>query len=299
MQVGFIGLGSMGGGMAARLIGAGHMLTVYNRSKAKAEALLKQGARLAATPTEAAQGDVVITMLADDRAVEQVAFGDDGILAALKPGAIHVSMSTISLALAERLAKAHRDKRQHFISAPVFGRPDAAAAGKLFIVAAGAKDAVAACRPLFEAMGQRTFELAEQPEKASLAKLTGNFLIAAVIEGLAEALALVGKAGIDRAAFLELLTSTLFGAPIYKTYGGLIVDERYAPAGFRAALGYKDAGLALAAARQLEVPMPFASLIADRFLTLIAGGGAELDWSALGLLAKRDAGEAETLRPGE
>jgi 3-hydroxyisobutyrate dehydrogenase-like beta-hydroxyacid dehydrogenase len=297
MQVGFIGLGSMGSGIAARLIEAGHTVAVYNRNAVKAEPLVKMGARLAASPAEAARGEAVITMLADDHAVEHVVFGDEGILAALKPGAIHISMSTISVALVERLERAHRDKGQRLVSAPVFGRPDLAASGKLFVLAAGETEAVATCEPLFAAIGQRTFEVADEPAKANLVKLAGNFLISAVIEGLSEALALVGKAGLDKAAFLDLLTSTLFGAPVYKTYGGLIVDERYQPAGFRAELGLKDAALALAAAKALKVPMPLASLISDRFLTLIAGGGAKLDWSALGLLAKRDAGETETLRP--
>jgi 3-hydroxyisobutyrate dehydrogenase-like beta-hydroxyacid dehydrogenase len=157
MQVGFVGIGRMGSGMAANLLAAGHALTVYNRSAAKAEALVGKGATLATTPAEAARGEVVITMLADDRAVEQAVFGRDGILDALPRGAIHLSMSTISFALAERLAAAHRDKGQEFVAAPVFGRPDAAAAAKLFIVAAGRSEAVARCQPLLDALGQRSF----------------------------------------------------------------------------------------------------------------------------------------------
>jgi 3-hydroxyisobutyrate dehydrogenase-like beta-hydroxyacid dehydrogenase len=291
MQVGFIGIGRMGSGMAANLLAAGQALTVYNRSPAKAEVLVGKGARRADTPADAARGDVVITMLANDDAVEQVVFGDGGILAALAAGAIHLSMSTISFALAERLAAAHREMDQGFVAAPVFGRPDAAAAAKLFIVAAGPKEAVSRCQPLFDALGQRIFVVAEAAPTANLVKLSGNFLIAAVIEGLAEAVALVSKAGVDRTQYVEILTSTLFGAPVYKTYGALIAEERFHPAGFKAELGYKDVQLALAAAKDLEAPMPMASLIADRFLALVASGGGGLDWSALALIAKRDAGQ--------
>ena len=295
MQVGFIGLGGMGSGMAANLLKAGHALTVYNCTAAKAEALVGDGAALAKIPGEAARGDVVITMLADDAAVEAVVFGSDGVLAGLKPGAIHISMSTISVALAERLAAAHRGAGQRFVSAPVFGRPEAAAAAKLFIVAAGEPQAVQFCQALFDALGQRTFVIADEPPKANLVKLSGNFLIAAVIETLGEAFALVGKAGIDRADYLDILTNTLFGAPVYETYGSLIAEERYAPPGFKAKLGFKDIRLALGAAEALQVPMPVASLLRDRFLTLLASGGGDLDWSALAALASRDAGELSPL----
>jgi 3-hydroxyisobutyrate dehydrogenase-like beta-hydroxyacid dehydrogenase len=297
MQVGLIGLGRMGSGMAANLLAAGQELTVYNRTPAKADSLVGKGARLAKTPGDAARGQVVITMLADDRALEQVVFDKGGILDALAPGAIHVSMSTISVALAERLAAAHRDKGQEFVAAPVFGRPDAAASAKLFIVTAGKPEAVAVCQPLFDVLGQRTFIVSHEAPKANLVKLSGNFLISSVIESLGEAVALVGKAGIDRRQYVELLTATLFGAPVYKTYGALIAEERYQPAGFKAELGYKDVQLALGAAKTLQVPLPMASLISDRFLALIAGGGGALDWSALGLLAKRDAGEPTALTP--
>jgi 3-hydroxyisobutyrate dehydrogenase-like beta-hydroxyacid dehydrogenase len=293
MQVGFIGLGNMGSGMAVNLLKDGHALAVYNRTPAKAEALVAEGATLAKTPREAARGDVAITMLADDAAVESVVFGAEGVLAGLKTLSIHISMSTISVALAERLASAHQAAGQRFVAAPVFGRPDAAAAGKLFIVAGGEPKTVQACQPLFDALGQRTFVIADEPPKANLVKLSGNFLIAAVIETLGEAFALVGKAGIDRARYLDILTGTLFAAPAYKTYGGIIA--RYAPPGFKARLGFKDIHLALAAAEALQVPMPVASLLRDRFLTLLATGAGDLDWSALAALAGRDAGEPSSL----
>jgi 3-hydroxyisobutyrate dehydrogenase-like beta-hydroxyacid dehydrogenase len=290
MRVGFIGLGNMGAGMAANLIKAGHQLVVYNRSPDKAAGLREHGATVADTPAAASAGDAVITMLADDHAVESVAFGDGGIVQALPSGAVHISCSTISVALSRRLTKAHADAGQRFVAAPVFGRPDAAASAKLFVVAAGAADTLDHVRPLFEAIGQRTFVMSDQPEAANLVKLSGNFLIASVIESLGEAIALIGKGGVDPHAYLDMLTSTLFNAPVYRTYGGLIVDQKFEPAGFAAPLGLKDIRLALAAGEDLRVPLPLASLLRDRFLTLLAHGGDTLDWSAVGGLAAKDAG---------
>lgn len=290
MQVGFIGLGHMGSAIAANLLKAGHDVTVYNRTRAKAEALATQGANVASTPDEASKGDAVFTMLADDKALESVVFDADGILASLKRGAIHISSSTISTALSKRLAEAHTRAGQRYVAAPVLGRPDAAAAAKIYIVAAGATDAVKAVTPLFDAIGQRTFVISEQAEAANVVKLSVNFLIATVIESLGETMALTGKAGIDKHDFLDVLTSTLFGAPIYKTYGNLIADEKFSPAGFAAPLGLKDVRLALAAGEELRVPLPIASLLRDRFLTLLANGGDDLDWSAVGGLAAKDAG---------
>jgi 3-hydroxyisobutyrate dehydrogenase-like beta-hydroxyacid dehydrogenase len=290
MKVGIIGLGHMGAGMASNLLKAGHEVTVYNRTPAKAEALVAQGAKVAASIADACRGDAVITMLANDEAVEGVVLGASGVIASLPAGAVHVSSSTISVALSKRLAEAHRKAGQRYAAAPVFGRPNMAAAGQLFIIAAGEPSAIEAAAPLFEAMGQRTFIVSETPEAANLIKLSGNFLGAAVMESLGEAMALVGKAGIDKRQYLEILTSTLFGAPVYTTYGGLIADGTFEPAGFAAPLGFKDIRLALAAAEDLRVPMPLASLLRDRFLTLLAHGGDKLDWSAIGQLAAKDAG---------
>jgi 3-hydroxyisobutyrate dehydrogenase-like beta-hydroxyacid dehydrogenase len=290
MKVGFIGLGNMGMGMAANLLKAGHELTVYNRTSEKAKPLVEQGARLAKTPGEAASGDVVFTMLADDAALERVAFGEGGLIQGLSPGAIHISSSTISVALSEKLTAEHARRGQQFVSAPVFGRAEAAAAAKLFVVAAGPADAVQKCKPLFDAIGQKTFQFGEKPSSANLVKLSGNFLIASTIEILGEVLALVGKGGLDQRGYLDFLTSTLFAAPVYKTYGGLIVDKKYTPAGFVAPLGLKDVRLALAAGEELRVPLPLASLLRDRFLRLLAEGGEELDWSAISRLAMEDAG---------
>jgi 3-hydroxyisobutyrate dehydrogenase-like beta-hydroxyacid dehydrogenase len=292
MKVGFIGLGQMGIGMASNLVHAGHEVTIYNRTRSKAQALVERGARAAARVADACQGDAVITMLADDAAVEEVVFGEQSVIGSLRKGAMHVSMSTISVALSERLAAAHANVGQRYLAAPVFGRPDAAAAAKLFIVAAGAPEALEACAPLFEAMGQKTIHISHAPPAANLVKLSGNFLSASVIEALGEAMALVGKAGIDRHRYLDLLTSTIFPAPVYRTYGQLIADRSFEPAAFAAPLGHKDVRLALAAAEALRVPMPFASVLHDRFLTLLAHGGGRLDWSAIGSLAAIDSGEA-------
>jgi 3-hydroxyisobutyrate dehydrogenase-like beta-hydroxyacid dehydrogenase len=291
MKIGFVGLGQMGSGIAANLLKAGHELSIYNRSIGKTEALVAQGATLAKTPASACQGDVVFTMLADDAAVESAVFGETGILGALKKGAIHVSCTTISVKFSERLTEAHAKAGQRYIAAPVFGRPDAAAAAKLFVAAAGEAQALKEVAPLFDVIGQRTYVVSDKPAAANLVKLSGNFLLASVIESLGEAMALVSKGGIDRHIYLDLLTSSLFSAPVYKTYGALIADQKFSPAGFAASLGQKDIRLALAAADELSVPMPLASLLRDRFLTLMATGGEKLDWSAIAGLAAKDSGQ--------
>ncbi|MBB3601716.1 3-hydroxyisobutyrate dehydrogenase-like beta-hydroxyacid dehydrogenase [Mycolicibacterium sp. BK556] len=290
MRVGVIGLGNMGAGIAANLIKAGHDVTVYNRSRPKVDALVAQGARPADSVADACGGDVVLTMLANDDAVAGVAFGDDGIIASAAPETVHISSSTISVALSKRLTEAHAAAGNAFVAAPVFGRPEAAAAAALFVVAAGPAQTVDSLTPVFDAIGQRTFVVAEEPSAANLVKLSGNFLIASVIESLGEAMALAVKGGVDRHQYLDILTSTLFSAPVYKTYGGLIADERFEPAGFAAPLGHKDIGLVLSAAEELRVPLPIASLLRDRFLRLLAEGGDQLDWSAISKLAAADAG---------
>ncbi len=290
MKVGLIGLGNMGLGMAASLLKGGHEVTVYNRTPGKARAIEAQGARVAIQVADACRGDAVITMLADDHAVESVVFGEAGVLGSLARDAVHVSSSTISVALAEKMTAAHAKNGQRFISAPVFGRPEAAAAAKLFVTVAGAPDAVEDCMPLFEAVGQKTFRFGEKPSAANLVKLSGNFLISSVIESLAEAATLVAKGGVDQRQYLDFLTSTLFNAPVYKIYGGMIADKKFEPAGFASVLGFKDNRLVLEAAQTLRVPLPLASLIYNRFLTLLAHGGDNLDWSAISLGAAEDAG---------
>lgn len=290
MNVGFIGLGHMGAAMAGRLLRAGHQVTVFNRTMVKAQPLIDQGARPAAEVADACRGDAVITMLADDDAVDVVVYGEGGVLRNLGERTIHVSMSTISVAFCERLADLHATAGRRFVAAPVFGRPDAAAQGKLFIIAAGKPEVIDACTPLFDAMGQKTIPIGEVPQAANLVKLSGNFLIASVLEALGEAVALIRKAGIDPHRYIELLTSTVFPGPLFTNYGGLIANQRFQPAGFTAPLGEKDMRLALAAAEALRVPMPLASLVHDRLQTVIARGGERLDWSAVGQLAAHDAG---------
>jgi 3-hydroxyisobutyrate dehydrogenase-like beta-hydroxyacid dehydrogenase len=293
MRIGFIGLGRMGAAMAANLLRAGHDLTVYNRDPARTEALMVQGAKIAATIGAACRGDAVLTMLADDHAVEEVVLGRGGVLDSLGAHALHLSSSTISVALTQRLTEQHARAGQSFVAAPVFGRPEAAVAGKLFVVAAGSQHALATAAPLLAAIGQKTYIVSETPKMANLVKLSGNFLIAAVIESLGEAVALIGKSGLNREQYVELLTSSVFDAAIFRTYGPLIAARRFEPARFAAALGYKDIRLALAAAEELQVPLPFAGVLRDRFLALLAHGGASLDWSAIGGLAAADAGFAQ------
>jgi 3-hydroxyisobutyrate dehydrogenase-like beta-hydroxyacid dehydrogenase len=290
MKVGFIGLGNMGSGMAANLLRAGHEMTVFNRNPEKVRPLIELGARHAKTVAEACAGEIVITMLADDSALRRVTLGEDGIVDTLRRGATHVSMSTVSVELIRDLTQAHEQAGQQLLAAPVFGRPEMAAAAKLFIVVAGAPQAVSICQPLFDAMGQRTFPFGTEPAAASLVKLAGNFMIAATIESLGEALSLVGKGRIEPARFVDLMTSTLFPAPAYRTYGALIAESKFEPAGFAAPLGHKDVRLLLAASESLRVPMPIASLLNDRFLRLLAQGGESLDWSAISQLAAADAG---------
>jgi 3-hydroxyisobutyrate dehydrogenase-like beta-hydroxyacid dehydrogenase len=290
VKLGFIGLGHMGSKMATNLVRAGHDVSVFNRSPGRSASLVELGARQADDLAEACGGSAVISMLADDEAATGIVLDRGGIVDHLPKGAIHVSMSTISVALSKRLALAHEKAGQRYVAAPVFGRPDMAAAAKLFIVAAGDPVAIDECQPLFRAMGQKTTPIGAEPSAANLVKLSGNFLLASAIEALGEAVALVGKAGIDTRAYVEFLTSTLFTAPPYKTYGTLIAEAKFEPAGFAAPLGYKDIRLALAAAESLRVPMPLGSLLHDRFLRLLAHGGEHLDWSAIGGLASEDAG---------
>jgi len=289
MKIGFIGLGHMGSAMAANLVRAGHEVTVFNRSADKRRPLVELGATEAATIADACKGDVVFTMLADDAALRQVALGDSCVVGKLRRGCIHVSMSTVSVELVRELARAHAEAGQKFVAAPVFGRPEMAATAKLFVIAAGDPDAIKVCTPLFDAMGQKTFEFGNDPAAASLVKLSGNFMIAAAIETLGEALALVGKAGIDPTTFVNVLTSTLFPVPAYRTYGTLIAEGKFQPAGFAAPLGHKDVRLLLSASQSLRVPMPIASLLNDRFVRLLAHGEEQLDWSAIGRLAAEDA----------
>lgn len=292
MEIGLIGLGNMGSGIAKSLLRAGHHLTVYNRTRSRAEAFRSLGATVAASVAEACRGEAALTMLADDAAVESVVFGDSGILVSLPRGAMHISLSTISVALSDKLAEAHSKAGQEYVAAPVFGRPDAAESAKLAVVVASPKKNVDRCKPLLEALGPKLFVAGERPSMANTVKITGNFLIATVLESLAEAMAFTRKSGLDAAAVMDFFTSTLFNAPVYKTYGGLIVEGKHEEVGFALPLGFKDVRLMLQAADSRAVPMPVASLLHDRFVAALARGYEEKDWSVLGRVAAEDAGLA-------
>jgi 3-hydroxyisobutyrate dehydrogenase-like beta-hydroxyacid dehydrogenase len=291
MKIAFIGLGNMGTPMARHLIRADHEVTVWNRSRDKAEPLKSEGAKIAQSLAEAAkEAEIVITMLADDAAVESSILHSGAVIDSLPKGATHISMSTISVALSRKLEEEHAKRGQHYLAAPVFGRPEAAAGGKLFIAAAGDKDVMELCRPVLESMGQKVFVIGAKPEMANVVKLSGNFLIATVIESLGEAIALARKYDIDPHAYVDFLTSTLFNAPVYKTYGGIIADEQYTPPGFKLRLGLKDIRLALSAGESVDAPLPIARLIRDHMLTALARGMEELDWSSTAKLAAENAG---------
>ncbi|MGN6392499.1 MAG: NAD(P)-dependent oxidoreductase [Gemmatimonadales bacterium] len=289
MQVGFIGLGSMGLPMADNLRRAGHDLRVFNRTRDRARAL--SGVHVADSPREAAEGvEVLVTMLADDAAVEHVVLDPGGAIEGLAPGAVHAGMSTVGHAMASRLAEAHAGHSQQYVSAPVFGRPDAARAAKLWIVAAGQSAAIDRCRPLFDAMGQGVEVVGDDPAQAVIVKLAGNFLLASAIEAMGEAFALVRKHRIQPARFLEIVNGRVLRSPVYENYGRLIAEERFEPPGFHLRHGLKDVRLALAAGEEAAVPLPVASLLRDRLLAAMAWGWADLDWAALARVAGVAAG---------
>lgn len=291
MKIAFLGTGQMGLPMARNLLAAGHEVTVWNRTRAKAEPLAADGAHVADTPAAAVYpAHVAITMLADDEAVDDVVFGDEGIYEALPQNAIHLSCSTIGVELSRTLAEAHELQRQRYVSAPVFGRPEAAAARALKVVAAGPADAVEECRTLFSALAERVFVVGDDASHANVVKLCGNFMIASMIETLGETFALARKSGVGADVFLDVLNGTFFGSPIFGGYAKRIAEGQFQPAAFTMALGLKDIRLLLAAAEAAEVPMPAASVVRDRLLTGVALGRAHDDWSAAAALAAEQAG---------
>jgi 3-hydroxyisobutyrate dehydrogenase-like beta-hydroxyacid dehydrogenase len=291
MKLGFIGLGKMGSAMAGSLLDAGHELAVYNRTRERAEPLRLRGARVAATPKDAAHdAEAVLTMLADDGAVELVTFGYAGVLSGLAPGAVHVSCSTISVALSERLAAAHAAERQGYVAAPVFGRPEAAATKQLWVLAAGPRGDVNWCAPALEAMGRGVVRLGESAKAANIVKLAGNFVLASMSEALGEAFALTRKAGVQPDAFLDVFVSVFARSPAFERYARSIARGAYEPAGFKARLGLKDLRLALAAGDASGVPMPLASVVHDSLRAAVAQGSGELDWSVIARLAAERAG---------
>lgn len=299
MKVGFIGLGSMGLPLARHALQAGHSVTVYNRTRARSDALRPLKPTVADTPAAAARGaEVLITMVADDAALEAVTLGETGAITALPRGSVHVSMSTISPMLSRFLEERHRTAGQAYVAAPVFGRPEAAEAGKLWIVAAGPRDAIARCRPLLDVLGQGVILAGDEPGRANVIKLAGNFLLAAAIEAMGEAFALARKYDIAPADLLQVVNGHLFRSPIYENYGKLIAEERYEPAGFKLRYGLKDVRLALATAEEVAVPLPLASLMRDRYLSAVARGWGEIDWAGLARVAAADAGLTPPRSPG-
>jgi 3-hydroxyisobutyrate dehydrogenase-like beta-hydroxyacid dehydrogenase len=291
MEAGFIGLGSMGLPIATNLAAAGVKLRVNNRTAAKADPLLEKGAILAAHPGDAATaGGIVMTMLADDAAVESVVMGAHGIAARLGRDGIHVSLSTISPATSRRLASYHAEHENTYIAAPVFGRPDAAAARQLVVCTSGPAAAKDRVRPLLEAIGRVIYDYGEDPGAANVAKLTGNFLIIAALEAMGEAFAMAEANGIDRIEVAEMLGKTLFACPVYQRYGEMVAAKRHTPAGFALKLGLKDTDLILKTGGDAHVPMPIASLVRDRLVAALAHGRGEMDWSALALGVLDDAG---------
>jgi 3-hydroxyisobutyrate dehydrogenase-like beta-hydroxyacid dehydrogenase len=289
MNIGFIGLGGMGKAIAVNLLKAGHSVCAWNRSPQPLAELAALGATAAPDPAAAFAADVVVSMLADDAAVRAVII-EPALWRHAKKNLVHVNMATVSVAVTRELAALHRAHGSAYVAAPVFGRPDAAAARKLHIVAAGGAAALAQLQPLFDAIGQKTWPVGTEPEQATAVKLGGNFMIAAAVEAMAEAAALSSGFGVPARAFLDVLTNTLFAAPVYQNYGALIADERYEPAAFRLALGLKDVNLALAASQEAVTPMPFASVLRDNLLDAIAHGDGDRDWAALAKVAFRRAG---------
>jgi 3-hydroxyisobutyrate dehydrogenase-like beta-hydroxyacid dehydrogenase len=283
MKIGFIGLGRMGQGMGTRLLGGGHDLLVYNRTAGKSADLERHGARVASSIAAVCKDrDLVISMVADDTALYEVAVGPAGVRQWLEKDAVHVSMGTHSAGAIQAVAAAHTEKGQAFVAAPVLGRPDAAAVGQLVIVAAGPPDALKKCEPAFSVMGRKTMKAADTPEAAIAIKLANNFVLGCAVETMAEAFSLVRKYGVDPQVFYDVITEGLFAAPAYKVYGKLIVDSSYDKPGFTVKLGLKDIKLALAAAELVQVPLPSGSVVRDRLIGAIAHGDGDKDWAVLG-----------------
>lgn len=290
MKIGFIGLGKMGSPMAQNLLRAGHDLTVFNRTREKAEPLARAGASVAETPAEVARDcEAVFTMLPDDHALEEVMLGGDGLLAGLAEGATHISSSTISINSARHLAEQHESRKCHFVTACVFGRPEAAESKQLLVVAAGKPEITERYSPLFAAMGRRTFVIGNEPWQANLYKLMGNFMIASVLETFGEAFSAIRKAGFEPHEFLEVMKE-LFGSPVYKNYGQTIADEKFSPAGFGLELGLKDVRLAIEAAADFGAFLPVGSIIRDHFVSASSHNQKDLDWSSIALVSARNAG---------
>ncbi len=287
--IGFIGTGNMGLPMAENLIRAGYRLRIYNRTAEKARPLETVGGKQVSTLHDLAErGGIVISMISDDKALEQISAA--GMIERLSPGGVHISMSTVSPAAARRAADNHRNLAVDYVAAPVFGRPEAAATRRLWICVSGPPAAKERINPVLSSLGQETFDFGEDPGAANVAKLAGNFLLGSAVEAMAEASTFAEKNGLNAAPLIEMLGRTLFACPVYQTYGKLLVERRHEPTGFRLALALKDINLVLGAAGASTTPMPLASLLHDRMISAAAKGRQELDWSVIGLGAREDAG---------
>jgi 3-hydroxyisobutyrate dehydrogenase-like beta-hydroxyacid dehydrogenase len=291
-KIGFIGLGSMGINMAKNLISAGYHLQVYNRTISKAGELDAAAITRCKTPAEAADGvHAIITMLSEDGVLKQTVSGEDGILKKLPKNSVHISMSTVLPETAKQLAKEHQDAGSLYLAAPVFGRPEAAAAKKLFICTSGSQQAKEIAKPILENIGQGIVDFGEDAGGANVVKIAGNFMIMSSLEIMAEAFTLAEKNGLDRLKVAEFFSSTIFNAPIFQNYGRLIANKQYQPVGFKAKLGYKDARLAINLAQQSQTPMPFATAVHNRLLSAVAKGWGETDWvEGVGRGVTEDAG---------
>jgi 3-hydroxyisobutyrate dehydrogenase-like beta-hydroxyacid dehydrogenase len=294
-DIGFVGLGRMGAPMAKSLADAGHRVVAYVRRPERMGRLLALGLKPTTNFRDLFDCEVVVSMLPDDAAVRDIVLGRDdlgvdGLSMGLMPGAIHLSMSTISTAAAGHFANAHARYRQGYVAAPVFGNPDAAKARQLFVVTAGATVDVERCRPLLDSLGQQTFVVGQDPAHANLIKLLGNMFTATTLEMLGEAVALIRKRGLDPKLFVDILTDTMFGGRAHRIYGEKVAAGRYAAGGFVLSLALKDVRLALAEADKVAVPMPSVGVVQDRLMSGIARGYADLDWAALGLIAAEEAG---------
>jgi 3-hydroxyisobutyrate dehydrogenase-like beta-hydroxyacid dehydrogenase len=291
-KIGFIGLGNMGIHMAKNLISEGYHLQVYNRTLSKADELGETNITKCQTPAEAAAGvSIVITMLSEDSVLRESVTGDHGILKTLQPNAVHISMSTISPETAVELAKAHQEADSHYLASPVFGRPEAAAAKKLFICVSGAQEVKDLAKPVLGCLGQGIHDFGEEIGGANVVKIAGNFMIMASMEMMAEAYTLAEKNGLDRVQVANFFGSTLFNAPIYQNYGRLIANKQYEPVGFKAKLGYKDARLAFRLSQASETPMPIVNTVHSRLLTAVAKGLGDKDWvEGFGRGVSEDAG---------
>jgi len=289
--IGFVGLGSMGLPLATNLLESGYQLRVYNRTAAKAQPLVEKGAIAVASPAEVVEpGGIVITLLSNDQALEEVVLGKQGLLSSLTADSVHLSMSTVAPATAQKLAAQHKQQGAHYLAAPVFGRPDAVAARKLWLCLSGNDAAKVRVRPLLEKVGQGIFDFGDEAGAANVVKLAGNFLIISAIEAMAEAFTLAEKNGIDRTQIANLFGQTLFACPIYQNYGRMIAQQQYEPAGFKLSLGLKDVTLALQTASASQMPLPLASLLHDRLLAAVANGKGDIDWTGLALTVSEEAG---------